>query len=245
MIPALRRKPKKNTPPPVHPFDAEHGTETGSLIPGDELATGHHSDRHITAYHGTAPSLFHKLLRRWRDEYAQHPLEKTAFVDIGAGKGRAMILAGEYPFRRILGVELHPGLAARARENIDAWKAVHPDTPPVALYEQDVLRMRMPAGPCLFFLFNPFGAFMMDQFLTRLRREFASRMGECDLLYVNDEQADLIEDVHPQFRQLWRGRIHLSRADAQADRATIKHDADGLYVTAGYEDCSIYRLTCR
>ncbi|MBS1814189.1 MAG: class I SAM-dependent methyltransferase [Acidobacteria bacterium] len=244
MIPARRKKPKKS-PAPVHPFDAQHGTETGSLIPGDDLATGHHSDRHITAYHGTSPSLFEKLLTRWRDDFAKHPLEKTAFIDIGAGKGRAMLLAGEHPFRRIAGVELHPGLAARARENIDLWRATHEDAPAIALFEQDVLRMRIPAGPCLFFLFNPFGAYMMDMFLTRLRREFASRPGECDLLYVNDEQWPLMEEAHPQFKQLWRGRIHLSRADAAADRATIKHDADGIYVTTGYEDCSIYRLMKR
>lgn len=241
MIP-VRRKPKKKGPAPVHPFDREHGTETGSLVPGFELATGHDSDRFITAYHGTAPSLFRKLIARWRYDHARHPMEKTAFIDIGAGKGRVMMLAGEYPFRRVLGVELHPGLAARARENIDAWKGVHPDTSPMAMYEQDVLRMRMPAGPCLFFLFNPFGAYMMDMFLERVRHEFADRRDECDLLYVNDEQNDVIEDAHPQFEQLWRGRIHLSRADAQADRETIKHDADGMYVTTGYEDCSIWRL---
>lgn len=244
MIPARRKKPKKGAAPP-HPFDLKHGTETGSLIPGEDLSTGHANDRHITAYHGTSPSLFMKLVDRWREEYAKHPIEKTAFIDIGAGKGRAMLLAGAYPFRRIVGVELHPALAVRARENIDVWRAKHVDAPPMALFEQDVMRLRIPAGPCVFFLFNPFGALMMDNFLMRLRREFASRPGECDLLYVNDEQWPIMEEAHPQFKQLWRGRVHLSREDAASDRATIKHDADGLYVTTGYEDCSIYRLMKR
>lgn len=206
------------------------------------LATGHRSDRHITAYHGTAPSLFHKLLLRWRDEYALHAIEDTAFLDIGAGKGRAMMLAGEYPFRRIVGVELHPALAAASRENIEHWQASHLHAPKMKVIEDDVMRLHMPVGPCLVFLFNPFGAVLLDRFLFKLRKAFFNRPHQLDLLYVNDEWHDLIATEHPQFKQLWRGRVHLSRADADADRATIAHDADGLYATSGYEDCSIYRL---
>ena len=116
---------------PAHPYDLLHGTETGALIQAKHLATGHRHDRHITAYHGTAPSIFRKLLARWR-ENARHPLERTAFLDVGAGKGRAMLLAAELPFRRIVGVELHPALAAIARTNIKLYRSSH-QTPPLQL----------------------------------------------------------------------------------------------------------------
>jgi len=242
MIPPRAHR-KRRTPRPPHPFDVLHGTDTGALIPGDDLATGHPHDRHITAYHGTAPSLFRKLLKRWQDDYQLHPLQKTAFMDIGAGKGRAMLLAAGYPFRRIVGVELHPALAAATYENLDHWQTLYPDAPKMTLVEDDVMRLRIPTGPCLFFLFNPFGFVLLDRFLTHLERIFADRPGELDLLYVNDEQRAVITEEHPKFTQLWRGRVHLSREDANADKATIAHDADGMYVTVGYEDCSIYRMT--
>jgi hypothetical protein len=238
MIPA-RRKRRKG-PAPQHPFDTLHGTDTGSLIPGDDLATGHRHDRHITAYHGVAPSLFGKLLTRWQS-LAQHPIERTAFIDIGAGKGRAMLLAAEHPFRRIVGVELHPALAAAARTNIERYQSTH-TTPSIRLEEADVMSLRMPAGPCVLFLFNPFGIVLMDSFLDRLAILFKDRPGQLDLLYVNDEQRELIGDYHRQFHELWRGRIHLSHEDRAADKAIINHDADGLYVTTGYEDCGIWRF---
>ncbi len=239
MIPA-RRKRRKG-PAPRHPFDLLHGTETGSLIPGDDLATGHRHDRHITAYHGVAPSLFGKLLARWQSA-ALHPVEHTAFVDIGAGKGRAMLLAAQHPFRRVTCVELHPALAAAARNNIELYQQTH-ETPPMRLMEGDVMQMRMPAGPCLLFLFNPFDFLLMDRLLDRLERLFQNRPGELDLLYVNDEQREVLRDFHPRFRELWRGRIFLSHEDRDADKAIITHDADGLYVTTGYEDCGIWRLS--
>lgn len=233
---------KKSRRRPLHPFDVEHGTETGALIPAEKLSTGHRHDRHITAYHGVAPSLFHKLMKRWSDEYAEHSMEETVFLDIGAGKGRAMMLASMYPFRRVVGVELHPALAAVARKNIEVWEETYADVAPMRLVEDDVMRLRFPVGPCLVFLFNPFDAVMMDRFLLRLSRVFAGRSGELDVLYVNDEQREIFAETHPKFRELWRGRVYLSRADADADRATIAHDADGLYVTTGYEDCGIYRF---
>ncbi len=236
---AARRK-RRSGPAPVHPFDALYGTETGALIPGDDLGTGHRHDRHITAYHGTAPSLFRKLMARWQ-KAARHPLEKTAFVDIGAGKGRAMLLAAEMPFRRIVGVELHPALAAVARRNLQRFAAKHV-APPMRIEEADVMRLRMPAGPCCVFLFNPFGLVLMDRFLDKLTRDFHGREGDLDLLYVNDEQRVVMREEHPRFEEVWRGRIHLSHKDRDADKVMITHWAGGLYVTSGYEDCSIWRL---
>ncbi len=224
---------------PVHPYDRLHGTDTGSLIPGCELATGHRHDRHITAYHGVAPSLFRKVMAQW-SLLAEHPPQHTAFIDIGAGKGRAMLLAAEYPFRRIVGVEINPALAAAARSNMSLFTEGS-TVPAMRLEEGDAMRLRMPAGPCLCCLFNPFDGVLMDRLLARLAHQFRNRHGQLDLIYVNDEQRRLMQDEHRSFRQLWRGRIHLSQEDRTADRAIIEHDADGLYVTTGYEDCSIWR----
>ena len=231
---------KRRSPPPVHPFDRLHGTSTGSLIPGHELATGHRHDRHITAYHGVAPSLFRKLMQRWLSLTA-HPIGQTSFLDIGAGKGRAMLLAAEYRFRRVIGVELHPALAAATRENVELWQTRH-SGPPIRLEEGDAMRLRMPVGPCVVFLFNPFDAVLMDRLLTRLAHHFRDRPGELELVYVNDEQRRLLQDEHRSFQELWRGRIHLSHEDRDADKQVIAHDADGMYVTSGYEDCGIWRL---
>ncbi len=224
----------------MHPFDALHGTETGALIPGEDLQTGHRHDRFITAYHGTAPSLFSKLMLQWR-KVSQHPIEQTAFVDVGAGKGRAMLLAAALPFRRILGVELHPMLAAAARENTEHYQGRF-NTPAMRLEEADAMTLRMPAGPCCLFLFNPFDLVLMDRFLDRLTRQFVGREQDLEMLYVNDEQRPMMQHEHPRFRELWHGRIFLSHEDRDADKATIAHCADGLYVTSGYEDCSIWKL---
>ena len=44
--------------------------------------------------------------------------DEDVFLDYGAGRGRAMVLAARLPFRRVLGIEIEPDLAEAARENI-------------------------------------------------------------------------------------------------------------------------------
>ena len=40
------------------------------------------------------------------------------FVDYGLGKGRVLMLATEYPFKRIVGVEFSESLDRTARQNL-------------------------------------------------------------------------------------------------------------------------------
>jgi SAM-dependent methyltransferase len=225
-----------------HPFDAEHGVQTSGLIPGRLLKTGHTHDRHSTAYFGVAPSVFHALLKRWRRTKPSAPISQFTFIDVGAGMGRAMLLAAEYPLRRVIGIELNPTLAEIARHNVTTWHAARRTRVPLQIVCGDALEARHPKGPCIVFLFNPFGPAMMRRLLQRWARIFANRPGELDLLYVNPEQDHVIER-QPGFRRLFAGKVRRSRVDAIADHKIMANQPDGEYASANYEDCSIWRWT--
>ncbi len=60
-------------------------------------------------YQPTEATLFHEMI----DALAQQTnidFSEFTFIDLGSGKGRALLMASDYPFRRILGVELLPAL---------------------------------------------------------------------------------------------------------------------------------------
>src|SRR6516164_5850542 len=101
-----------------HPFDTTFGLRTSGLISRRHLKSGHPHDRHATAYCGVAPSVFHKLLLRWRQSHPAAPIDRTTFIDLGAGMGRAMLIATLQPFRAVVGVELNPALVRLARRNM-------------------------------------------------------------------------------------------------------------------------------
>jgi predicted RNA methylase len=223
-----------------HPFDIAFGLRTSGLIPGRHLKSGHPHDRHATAYFGVAPSVFRELLRRWRQSHPAAPIEQTTFVDFGAGMGRAMLIAALQPFRAVVGVELNPALVRLARRNMTRWRKIANPQAPMRLVSGDVADYRIPTGPCVAFLFNPFGATVMRRLLRAMSQSFARRPGELDILYVNNEQESVLE-AQPGFVRLFHGRIMRSRRDARADSRILANQPDGEYASDDYEDCSIWR----
>jgi len=107
---------------------------------------------------------------------------------------------------------------------------------------RDAAAFELPQGPCVAFLFNPFGAPVLRRMLANWSRSFAARAGQLDILYVNNEQEHVLER-QPGFMRLFAGQIRRSHADALADRRILTSQPEGEYAAMNWEDCSIYRWT--
>jgi hypothetical protein len=154
--------------------------------------------------------------------------------------GRAVLLAAELPFNRVLGVELHPALVRTARRNLTLWRKAGRAKTSVRIHLADAVEFPYPAGPILLFLFNPFGSLVMRRLLLALAKRYEDRAGQLDILYVNNEQ-DGVFQQHRGFVRLFSGKIRRSREDETADRRILTNQPDGEYASAPYEDCSIWR----
>ncbi len=227
-----------------HPFDIENGVRTSGLIAGRHLKSGHLHDRHATAYYGVAPSVFQTLIKRWQKAHPAVAFEEFTFIDIGAGMGRAVLLAAEMPFHSVVGVELHPTLARIACRNLTIWRQADRTRTAARIVCGDAAQFTFPRGPCLAFLFNPFGATVMRRLLRHMASSFADRPAQLDLLYVNNEQESVLQ-AQPGFKRLFLGQIKRSRKDAIADHAIMANQPDGEYASANHEDCSIWRWAGR
>lgn len=197
-------------------------------------------DRHATAYYGVAPSVFAALLKRWRRTGLAASIEETTFIDVGAGMGRGVLLAAEMPFKQVIGVELNPTLVRIAKQNLTVWRKASRALAPMRIVKADAVEFAWPMGPCVAFLFNPFGPVVMKRWLKAVAKAFAYRPGELDILYVNYEQEGVLEQQRGLVR-LFLGQVRRSPADAIADHRIIANQPDGEYASANYEDCSIWR----
>jgi len=223
-----------------HPFDLEFGVRTSGLIAGRNLKCGSRADRHNTAYFGVAPSVFHEMLALWRRSKPAGTIDQFTFVDIGAGMGRAVLLASEFPFRSVIGVELNPRLARIARKNVAHWKAAGLARAPVRVVCRDAVEFKIPPGPCVAFMFNPFGGPIMRRLLKTWSQTLARREDQLDILYVNNEQETVLRR-QPGLVRLFAGEVMRSHADAIADHKILANQPDGEYAVTNWEDCSIYR----
>jgi trans-aconitate methyltransferase len=237
--------PKRKIQPAIHPFDQRHGTDTSGLIPGEIIAQGTRAKvSELTAYYGVAPSILHGLLDIWLHCTHPQPIERTVFLDVGAGKGRAMLLASQFPFLRVEGIELNPALASIAEANITLW---HNDLQaealsPLTLHHADATTHPLPPEPTLAFLFHPFELPVLRRFLRHVETSQAAHPKPFDLLYANAEH-DSFLDHHPAFTRLWTGPVPMTPADHLADLAAIAQQKE--YGSTGDELCAIYRFKGR
>jgi SAM-dependent methyltransferase len=247
-MPRTKHKPAT---PAVHPFDQLHGTDTSGLIPGSVIVQGTRARvSELTAYYGVAPSILHGVLDIWLQRTTTQPgetppnIERTIFLDIGAGKGRAMLLASQFPFLRVEGVELNPDLARIASANISLWNndAQANALSPLTLHHADATTHPLPLEPTLAFLFHPFELPILRRFLRHIESSQAAHPHPFDLVYVNAEH-DSYLDHHPAFRRLWTGLVPMTPDDHLADLAAIAEQKE--YGSTGDELCAIYRFQGR
>ncbi|WP_263367249.1 class I SAM-dependent methyltransferase [Edaphobacter bradus] len=249
--PPVAKRPRdllRATTKPIHPFDQIHGTDTSGLVPAADLFTGHPNDDHVTAYYGVAPSILRALVEQWRETPPPHPPATYTFLDLGAGKGRAVLLASEFRFREVVGVELNASMAAIAQHNVDLWTHAHATDStaqrisPIRVVHEDALNFELPATPTVVFLFHPFEDPVVAALLRRIESAFARRPGDLDILYVNAEHVATL-DRHPGFRKLWQGQVAMSPEDHAADLEAIAQQEE--YGSTGDELCAIYRYAGR
>src|SRR5262249_22632956 len=69
-------------------------------------------------YGPSEPWLFKQIMHALPVEFTDY-----TFIDLGSGKGRSLLMASDYPFRRILGVEFVPNLHRAAERNISQQPA--------------------------------------------------------------------------------------------------------------------------
>ena len=213
----------------VHPFDRRFGVDTSGFITAIHLANGHPHDLLSTGYCGVAPSRFRAILDAWLQTPTEHPVSDYTFIDIGCGKGRALLLAAQYPFREIIGVELNSGLVETAQANLELWRtAQHPSMPIRALH-QDATEFELPSGPCLLFLYAPFAEPILRKFIEHVEHTLSAQPRLLDILYCNAPNDHFLAS-HSRYVRLWTRSIPIAADDVPANPS-----ADSA------EPCTLYR----
>lgn len=158
-------------------FDWRFGTETRQGVNTDQLEATLVNRPHAVRYQATKSRPFRVLLRR-----LNLPADST-FVDVGSGKGRVLLLAARHPFKRVVGIEFSPSLCEQARRNIEIFRANVGTLAPIDVREDDVTRHALDGDENVFFLYNPFDAAILSQFVENIRRSVAAHPRQVWLIY--------------------------------------------------------------
>jgi hypothetical protein len=162
-------------------YDWQHRVNTTSAAVGwrERLLGVFHSP-----YQPTESALFHEMLAALRQQ-SQLDFHDFIFLDLGSGKGRTLLMASDYPFRRIVGVELLPALHRAAQENLSKYRSESQKCFALESICGDATEFSFPDEPTVLYLFNPFPEAGLRRMIGNLEEGLQSRPRAVYVLYHN------------------------------------------------------------
>ena len=144
----------------------------------------------LSPYQATEPALFQKMLDALSQ--ARVDFRDFVFVDLGSGKGRTLLMASDYPFRRIMGVELLPALHRIAQENLAKYRSESQKCFALEAICGDATEFPFPEEPLVVYLFNPFLESGLRRVIANLQQSLRARPRAVYVLYHNPLLAHVV-----------------------------------------------------
>lgn len=168
-------------------WDLVHGTETLTRIHPHALDTNSSNKQHATYYGATRArplmQLFtHLALSR-----------KGGFVDLGSGKGRVLMVAAQYGFEKIVGIDFSESLCRLAHQNLKAFRRRRKVESKIIILHTDAVHYRIQGDEHTFFLYDPFGREVLSKVLQNIRASLVSHPRQLCLIYNSPRHHELVE----------------------------------------------------
>lgn len=173
-------------------FDRKFGTDTQSPVGVEALDIAADDAAHAVQYEASALPKLRRVLRHLDIDFSQY-----VFIDVGSGKGLAVLEAARHPFAEVIGVEISRRLHDTAVGNLERVRRHLSLRAPVTLLQMNALEHDCTAPRQVVYLYNPFD----EVILRELMRALATRLqrGVKDILvaYVNPLHKDMLEVEFP------------------------------------------------
>ena len=168
-------------------LDRKYGIDTsGAAMPAADSG-GRASAPHGYHYEPIQLAVFDRIMRA-----LPHDPAGLAFVDLGSGKGRALMLAALRGFRRVIGVEYDENLHRIAQRNVARFVDRARPRVSIELRCADALTFRLPDEDCLCFLYNTFDHEGMVQAMAGIDDSLRKRPRRLLIAYRNPRHSDVL-----------------------------------------------------
>jgi SAM-dependent methyltransferase len=170
------------------PYDIRYGINTKGLVRLDDLGITSQNKMRNTGFRPTRVRPLKKLLNNL--EFPRN----SVFVDLGCGKGKALVIAAEYGFKRVVGVEFSPVLCREAKEKISVYIRNQGINVDFEIIESDVCEYEIKDDENIFYLYDPFDDIVMRRVLRNLDISIEKKKRKMWLIYNNPNFRTVIEE---------------------------------------------------
>ncbi|RJQ56235.1 MAG: class I SAM-dependent methyltransferase [Nitrospiraceae bacterium] len=178
-------------------FDFRYGTDTVSHVELKNLDINSENYSRGHRYASTPAIAFKKLL-----DAIEFP-DDSVFVDIGCGKGKMLLLAPHFGFKRVVGVDFSEKLCECARKNISIYQQKTGRNAHIDVIHSDVVHYEIKDDENVFYLFNPFDEVILKKVLDNICSSVEKNPRPVYLIYYIPYYRKIIER-HGSFIKLRR-----------------------------------------
>jgi SAM-dependent methyltransferase len=187
-------------------FDRRYNVDTSGKISLDKFKIFSKNVSEATWYEPVPTLSFRQLIRQLSINF-----EDYTFIDFGSGKGRALFLAAEYPFGRIVGVEFSSELHDKALENIRNYKNSRQRCFIIESFCMDAVDFDLPPVPSVLFFYSPFKAPVFVKIIDNLQKSLRTHPRSVYILFVGliPESIDVLKNSNLNCREVKLGTDYI------------------------------------
>jgi len=107
---------------------------------------------------------------------------ESVFIDFGSGKGRVLIMAAEFNFKRVFGIEFAEEFYEESLKNTGKAKL---NTDKLEIIHTDAVNFQIPDDTNVMFFFNPFDEEIMEGVLKNIDESKSKNSRDIYLVYTS------------------------------------------------------------
>src|SRR5215471_304626 len=124
-----------------------------------------------------------------------HDLSEFSFIDYGSGKGRTLLYAANYNFRRIIGIEFARELHTVAERNLHIYRNARQKCFDISTRCMDAVEFSLPEEKCVLYFFHPFKEEVMRGVLANIEASFRNKPRQLFILYYHPQLSAMLTTV--------------------------------------------------
>lgn len=144
-------------------------------------------------YEGTNAYVFKKAF-----SWVKVDAANSCFVDFGSGKGKAMFMAAERGFRKVIGVEFSIELVETCRRNLEIFRQRSKSKTELEVIHMDASLYEVPTEANLLFFSNPFNEMLTNKVIGNILKSHDKVPREMWVIHLYPKE-NLAFAKHPRF----------------------------------------------
>ena len=187
LAPSYAKRVAQSIAETMEGFDRRYSTDTSGYVDGVDFGVGDEATKGAMAYQACRVAAVQQMLSA-----IDADLSDYVFVDYGCGKGRALLVASDWPFSQIVGVELSPPLAEVAERNFKVYRSASQRCDSFDVHAVDARAYEPPDRPLVLFFNNPFAPQIFAEVLDTIEASLRRHPRAAYVIYSLDVYRDVV-----------------------------------------------------